>query len=100
MQRMNGTLPPIFLAANLALGFVAYGQSSAADAIPPPPDNCPPGQVGHSSHSGAKCVPKSGGKGKDSGCATVAPASRASAGAGLMVCASALLILRYRRKRS
>lgn len=30
---------------------------AAADAVPPPPDNCPPGARGTTSHSGTACEP-------------------------------------------
>lgn len=32
--------------------------SANADAVPPPPRSCPPGQVGVTSHAGPRCVPK------------------------------------------
>ncbi|MEZ4442993.1 MAG: MYXO-CTERM sorting domain-containing protein [Polyangiaceae bacterium] len=47
------------LVSSLAALIVILGTSPAwADAVPPPPDHCPKGQVGVTSHGGPRCVPE------------------------------------------
>lgn len=42
----------------VVVGCVTMGGNAGADAVPPPPKSCPPGQVGVTSHGGPRCVPE------------------------------------------
>jgi MYXO-CTERM domain-containing protein len=41
----------------LAASVLLVARDSLADVVMPPPDDCPPGSVGHSSHLGPYCAP-------------------------------------------
>jgi len=53
---------PVARSASVALAAVSLALASPrrarADAVPPPPDTCPPGQIGITSHAGPACVLK------------------------------------------
>jgi hypothetical protein len=44
-------------AMRASLLVMLFSSIAFADAVPPPPRNCPPGQVGITSHGGPRCVP-------------------------------------------
>src|SRR5262245_44352945 len=46
-----------WVAITVALGALSLSPGAAADAVMPPPDNCPPGSVGEASHNGPWCRP-------------------------------------------
>lgn len=56
---MNHTLRSVFFALSvLSVGLLVDPRGVAADAVPPPPDKCPPGYIGITSHAGPQCVLK------------------------------------------
>ncbi|MFO0710241.1 MAG: hypothetical protein U0353_10400 [Sandaracinus sp.] len=54
MHRLALASAPLLIASSLAL--TAWPSLARADAIPPPPEECPLGTTPHSSHAGPSCV--------------------------------------------
>jgi hypothetical protein len=52
-----------------AVGWSLSSQPASADAVPPPPANCPPGYVAVTSHHGPECLLKTSTKCKTGYCA-------------------------------
>jgi MYXO-CTERM domain-containing protein len=49
--------PQRLVRAALAASVLLLAKASLADAVMPPPEGCPPGSIGHSSHLGPFCAP-------------------------------------------
>ncbi|MBI4699786.1 MAG: hypothetical protein HY744_01245 [Deltaproteobacteria bacterium] len=57
---MNLTMPTAREAVPvlLVLGALLCPATARADALPPPPENCPPGSTGQTGHCGVYCAPR------------------------------------------
>jgi len=52
----TSSMPRSFLVAAVALGLASSAPRARADAVPPPPKDCPEGTVGITSHGGPECA--------------------------------------------